>query len=98
VNGSVTGLRAGLVKPEPREWFTATAAVPVKAGQGKVVKRTVELAQGKYKDFNDHHLTEKLKEQEKIKLCREKIRQLVRALPQEAARDQAPKPPRKTGQ
>ena len=27
----------------------------------KVVKRIVELAQGKYKDFNDHHLTEKLK-------------------------------------
>jgi transposase len=45
----------------------------------KVVNRIVELAQGKYKDFNDHHLTEKLKEQEKIKLCREKIRQLLRA-------------------
>ena len=45
----------------------------------KVVNRIVELAQGKYKDFNDHHLTEKLKEQEKIKLCREKVRQLLRA-------------------
>jgi transposase len=45
----------------------------------KVVKRIVELAQGKYKDFNDHHLTEKLIEQEKIKLCREKVRQLLRA-------------------
>jgi transposase len=30
-----------------------------------VVKRIVELAQGKYKDFNDHHLTEKLKEQDR---------------------------------
>ena len=47
--------------------------------QEKVVNRIVELAQGKYKDFNDHHLTEKLKEQEKIKLCREKVRQLLRA-------------------
>ncbi len=47
--------------------------------QEKVVKRIVELAQGKYKDFNDHHLTEKLKEQEKIELCREKVRQLLRA-------------------
>ena len=45
----------------------------------KVVNRIVELAQGKYRDFNDHHLTEKLKEQEKIKLCREKVRQLLRA-------------------
>ena len=26
----------------------------------KTVKRIVELAQGKYQDFNDHHLTDKL--------------------------------------
>ena len=45
----------------------------------KLVKRIVELAKGKYKDFNDHHLTEKLKEQEKIELSREKLRQLLRA-------------------
>ena len=45
----------------------------------KVVNRIVELAQGKYQGFNDHHLTEKLEEQEKIKLCREKVRQLLRA-------------------
>jgi transposase len=45
----------------------------------KMVKRIVELAKGKYKDFNDHHLTEKLEAQEKIKLSREKLRQLLRA-------------------
>jgi len=45
----------------------------------KLVKRIVELAKGKYKDFNDHHLTEKLEEQEEIKLSREKLRQLLRA-------------------
>jgi len=45
----------------------------------KTVKRIIELAKGKYKDFNDHHLTEKLQEQEKIKLSREKLRQLLRA-------------------
>jgi transposase len=45
----------------------------------KTVRRVVELARGKYQGFNDHHLTEKLKEQEKIKLCREKVRQLLRA-------------------
>src|SRR5260370_42186638 len=45
----------------------------------KVINRGVELAQGKYKGFNDHHLTEKLKEQEKIKLCRDKVSQLLRA-------------------
>jgi transposase len=44
----------------------------------KVVKRIVELAQGKYKDFNDHHLTEKLQEQEKIELSREKVRRILR--------------------
>ena len=45
----------------------------------KTVRRVVELARGKYQGFNDHHLTEKLQEQEKIKLCREKVRQLLRA-------------------
>ena len=45
----------------------------------KMVKRIVELAKGKYKDFNDHHLTEKLQEQEKVTLSREKLRQLLRA-------------------
>jgi transposase len=45
----------------------------------KVVKRIVELAKGKYQGFNDHHLTEKLEEQERIKLSREKLRQLLRA-------------------
>ena len=45
----------------------------------KIVKQIVELAKGKYKDFNDHHLTEKLQEQEKITLSREKLRQLLRA-------------------
>ena len=68
----------------------------------KIVKRIVELAQGKYKDFNDHHLTEKLKEQEQIELSREKVRRILRAhgiaFAQEAPRDQTPKPPRKTGQ
>jgi len=34
--------------------------------KNKTVQRIVELAQGKYHGFNDHHLTEKLKEHEKI--------------------------------
>src|SRR5258708_22244286 len=45
----------------------------------KVINRMVERAEGKYKDFNDHHLTEKLKEQEKIELSREKVRRILRA-------------------
>lgn len=45
----------------------------------KTVKRIVELARGKYQGFNDHHLTEKLLEQEKIKLSREKVRRILRA-------------------
>jgi transposase len=45
----------------------------------KVVRRVVELARGKYQGFNDHHLTEKLKEQEQIDLSREKVRRILRA-------------------
>jgi transposase len=43
------------------------------------VRRIVELACGKYQDFNDHHLTEKLREEHKIKLSREKVRRILRA-------------------
>jgi transposase len=45
----------------------------------KTVKRIVELALGKYRGFNDRHLTEKLKEEEQIEFCREKIRQILRS-------------------
>jgi transposase len=45
----------------------------------KVVRRVVALARGKYRGFNDHHLTEKLKEQEQIELSREKVRRILRA-------------------
>ena len=47
--------------------------------QEKTVRRVVELARGKYQGFNDHHLTEKLKEQEQIELSREKVRRILRA-------------------
>ena len=40
----------------------------------QTLKRVVELARGKYRGFNDHHLTEKLKEEEKIEISREKVR------------------------
>jgi transposase len=45
----------------------------------KDVRRVVELAQGKYRGFNDHHLTEKLAEQEKLEISRETVRQILRA-------------------
>lgn len=44
----------------------------------KTVKRIVELAKGKYRGFNDRHFTEKLKEEEQIEFCREKIRRILR--------------------
>jgi transposase len=47
--------------------------------EDKVIKRIVELALGKYQGLNDHHLTEKLKEQESIDLSREKVRRVLRA-------------------
>ncbi len=45
----------------------------------KTKRRIVELARGKYRGFNDHHLSEKVVEVEGIKACREKIRQILRA-------------------
>ncbi|HWH76023.1 MAG TPA: helix-turn-helix domain-containing protein, partial [Candidatus Binatus sp.] len=45
----------------------------------KTIERIVELAKGKYQGFNDHHLTEKLEDEQKIKLSREKVRQFLRA-------------------
>lgn len=45
----------------------------------KIVERVVKLAKGKYRGFNDHHLTEKLKEEEHIELCRETIRRMLRS-------------------
>src|SRR5262247_1083658 len=44
----------------------------------KEVKRIVELAKGKYRGFNDHHLTEKLREQEKLEISRETVRRIFR--------------------
>src|SRR5688500_8557228 len=45
----------------------------------KTVRRVVELAWGKYQGFNDHHLTEKLKEEQDIELSRETVRRLLRS-------------------
>lgn len=45
----------------------------------KTERRIVELARQKYRGFNDHHLSEKLKEQEQIELSREKVRQVLRS-------------------
>jgi transposase len=44
----------------------------------KEVKQVVELAKGKYRGFNDRHLTEKLAEQEKLEISREAVRQILR--------------------
>src|ERR1700675_2679059 len=45
----------------------------------KTERKVIELARGKYRGFNDHHLTEKLEQEEGIKLSREKVRRLLRA-------------------
>ena len=45
----------------------------------KVVARIMALARGKYRGFNDHHLTEKLKEQYHIEISREKVRRILRS-------------------
>lgn len=45
----------------------------------QTLKRVVELARGKYRGFNDHHLSEKLNEEEKIEISREKVRRVLRS-------------------
>jgi transposase len=45
----------------------------------KTERKVIELAQGKYRGFNDHHLTEKLEQEEGIELSRETVRRLLRA-------------------
>ena len=45
----------------------------------KTERKVIELARGKYRGFNDHHLTEKLEQEEGIKLSREKVRRVLRA-------------------
>src|SRR5574337_688614 len=52
---------------------SSTRKLPVKTRH-----RIVELARGKYRGFNDHHLSEKLAEVEGITVSREAVRQLLR--------------------
>ena len=42
------------------------------------IKQVVELARGRYQGFNDSHLTEKLREKEKIALSRPTVRTILR--------------------
>ena len=48
-----------------------------KTGSDKI-KQVIELARGRYQGFNDTHLTEKLKEKEKIGLSRPVVRTILR--------------------
>lgn len=59
------------------------------------VTRIVELARGKYRGFNDHHLTESLADREGICVSRETVRRILRAegLPSPRKR----RPPRHRG-
>lgn len=52
----------------------------VHGNRGRPCKRKIkEKTMGKYRGFNDHHLTQKLKEEEQIEFCREKIRCILRS-------------------
>ena len=44
----------------------------------KKIKQVLALARGRYHGLNDTHLTEKLKEKEKITLCRATVRTVLR--------------------
>jgi len=58
-------------------------------------RRIVELARGKYRGFNDHHLTEKLAEVEGLQVSRETVRRLLRA--EGLASPRKRRPPRHRG-
>jgi transposase len=59
-----------------------TEVHPEAQGPEKAARQMLKLAQGKYQGFNDHHLTEKLKEQQKIELSRERVGRIL--LPRDA--------------
>ena len=46
--------------------------------ESEKIKQVIELARGRYQGFNDTHLTEKLKEKEKIVLSRPTVRIILR--------------------
>jgi hypothetical protein len=66
VNGSAIGLRNGLRIRESKGVIHGNGGRPCKYKlKDQTLKRVVELARGKYRGFNDHHLSEKLKKEEK---------------------------------
>lgn len=44
----------------------------------KISEKVVQLAKGEYEDYNDSFFTEKLGEEESIRISREKVRQILR--------------------
>ena len=52
---------------------------PVNAFPADVRNQVVELAQGKYAGFNDHHLHEKLLEHEGLTISRQTVRRILRS-------------------
>ena len=76
------------VKRLKRRFRSGGAAAMAHAGRGRasprrlpveVHQRILRLARTTYAGFNDHHLTEKLREVEGIRIGRETLRQLLRA-------------------
>jgi transposase len=76
------------VKRLKRKFRSGGAAAMAHAGRGRASprrlpallrQRILHLARTTYAGFNDHHLTEKLREAEAIRIGRETLRQLLRA-------------------
>src|SRR6202167_3197649 len=51
---------------------------PANVTAAAVRKRVIQLARGKYAGFNDHHMQEKLVEQENLRLRRQSVRRILR--------------------
>src|SRR5690242_19534226 len=46
---------------------------------GEKLQKIIRLVRGRYRGLNDTHLTEKLRDQEKLKLSRSTVRRILRA-------------------
>jgi transposase len=53
--------------------------IPTNRLPGNVRNQVLELARSKYAGFNDHHLQEKLSEQEGLRLSRQSVRRILRS-------------------
>jgi transposase len=78
VNGRCNGSRR--YRPDSVAWVHhGNRGRPIPWALPAVLRRTIlQLARGKYQGFNDSHLCEKLRSQERLEVSRESVRRILR--------------------